>query len=101
MAKSRYIDTNVVLTDEGKQYFTSTFYPVIPKLTNDTYIIANAQTRLDLLARDYYGDVSLYWVIATCNDIEGTIFIEPGNQLCIPNRNRLPDILSATEVLNK
>ena len=101
MAKGRYIDTNVILTDDNKPRFTSTFYPEISKLTDDTYIIANTETRLDLLARDYYGDVGLYWIIGVCNSIEGTIFMEPGTQICIPNRDRLPGILSSVKVLNK
>jgi len=101
MAKSRYINTAVVLTDENKRYYTTTFYPEIAKLDTDTYITTHAQTRLDVLAKDYYGDVGLYWIIAVCNAIEGSIFIEPGTQLCIPNRFRIPDILSATEILNR
>jgi hypothetical protein len=101
MAKSRYFNTKIFSTDDKKRYYTPTFYPTIDKLENDTYITANAQTRLDILAHTYYGDAGLYWIIGICNGIEGSIFIEPGTQLCIPDRNRIADILSSVEILNK
>jgi len=101
MAKTRYFNTGVFITDDKKRYYTATFYPTIDKLENDTYITAHAQTRLDVLAQEYYGDTTLYWIIAICNGIEGSIFVEPGTQLCIPNRTRIPDIVSSVEILNR
>ena len=76
-------------------------YPIIDQLANDNYIITNVSTRLDLLAHEYYGDSELYWIIAVCNNIYGTLFTEPGLQLCVPNRNRISDIFAKLESLNK
>ena len=97
----RYDNLNILTTDNNKRYYAAPIYPEINQLDTDDYIISNVETRLDLLAFNYYNDSTLYWIIAICNNIQGTIFVEPGTQLCIPNRNRLPDILSEYNVLNK
>jgi len=97
----RYDNLNIYKTDENKRYFVAPIYPEINQLDNDDYIISHTETRMDLLAFNYYNDVNLYWIIAICNNIQGTIFVEPGTQLCIPNRNRLSDILSEYNILNK
>ena len=59
-------------------------------MMEDYYIIAREQDRMDLLANDFYGDPSLWWVIAMANDIEGDSMFPPlGFQLRIPsNANR-------------
>jgi hypothetical protein len=100
LAKDRYIYSKIFRNNNGKRYYSSTLYPEIEKTDNDIYIIANRETRLDILAFDYYNDAELYWVIAICNNIQGSIFIEPGTQLCIPNRTRLGEIISKLEALN-
>jgi len=92
---SRY--QNISITNK---HYISVNYPVISKLSTDNYIISNNETRLDLLSTDYYGDQTLYWIIAICNNIEGTIFVTPGTQLCIPNKNRIISILSQYNGLN-
>lgn len=97
----RYDNLGIFRTDENKRYFIAPIYPEINQLDTDDYIISNIETRLDLLAFNYYNDSNLYWIIAICNNIQGTLFVEPGTQLCIPNRNRLSDILSEYNTLNK
>jgi hypothetical protein len=38
-----------------------------------------------LIAFDFYGDVSFWWVIASANALPGdSLYIEPGTQLRIP-----------------
>lgn len=100
MAKDRYLYSKQFRTDGGKRYYSSTYYPEIEKTDSDTYIIADRETRLDILAYDYYDDAEMYWIIAICNNIQGSIFVEPGTQLCIPNRRRLGEIISQMEILN-
>jgi|SRR3990167_10320782 len=98
---NRYIHTKQFKTKTGKRYYSSTLYPEISKLDIDTYITANRETRLDLLAYQYYNDPELYWIIAITNNIQGTLFIEPGTQICIPNRTRIGEIISKLENLNR
>jgi hypothetical protein len=83
---SRYTYSEVLKTKETKkEYLESTLYPIVKANDNDTYIISEAGDRLDLLAHKYYGDQSLWWIIATANNInDATFYVEVGKQLRIP-----------------
>lgn len=45
--------------------------------------------RLDSLARKYYGDVELWWVIALANRIMFALSLTPGRKLLIPKDARM------------
>ena len=82
---SRYQYIKIIKNNIGKRYYTNNIYPQIPISGNDYYVITSVTDRLDLLANDFYGDPSLYWVIAAANNISGDSLIpEPGIQLRIP-----------------
>jgi hypothetical protein len=100
MAKNRYEFVNIILNQTSERYFDSIIYPEIKKLENDIIVISRSTDRLDLLAKRYYGDETLYWIIAITNNIIGTLFIEPGIQLYIPNPDRLTEIFSQLKLLN-
>ena len=51
----------------GDQYYRTNYYPEIPPLETDIYVETEFGDRLDLLANRFYGDVTLYWIIATAN----------------------------------
>lgn len=52
---------------------------------NDTKIISQDGDRLDLLAKEFYGDERLWFVIARANDLgKGTMTVPPGILLYIP-----------------
>lgn len=71
--------------DKGVQYYTNNLYPDIPMSPDDSYVITVLGDRLDLLAFDFYGDVSFWWVIASANGLSGdSIYLEPGSQIRIP-----------------
>lgn len=83
-----------------KQYLGSTIYPKIKPADNDLYIISEATDRLDLLANKYYGDRSLWWVIAVANNInDASFYVAEGIQLRIPSN--LSQILNDLEKINK
>ncbi|HPM21628.1 MAG TPA: hypothetical protein PLY35_10335 [Thermotogota bacterium] len=84
----------------NNKYYPNLIYPNITKEINDIYIIANGYDRLDILAKKYYDDTSLYWIIAKCNNIFGTLFLTPGTQICIPNSNRLSTIINNFNDIN-
>lgn len=70
---------------KGSEYFTNNVYPDIPISEDDDYIITVAGDRLDLIASAFYGDVSLWWIIASANALPGdSLYPEPGTQLRIP-----------------
>jgi nucleoid-associated protein YgaU len=55
-------------------------------LDSDIVIITSAEDRLDLLANHYFGDASLWWVIAAKNNLlDIDLKLEPGTTLRIPN----------------
>jgi hypothetical protein len=65
----------------------STRYPELPKDVNDTYAITTIGDRLDLLAQQFYGDINLWWIIASGNpDIipQNSLFIPIGTEIRIP-----------------
>ena len=73
--------------DTKKNYLESTIYPVIKPNDNDLYIISEQGDRLDLLAYKYYNDVSMWWIIATANNIHDAKFSFPdGTILRIPTQ---------------
>ena len=69
----------------GKRYITSGALN-IPRLNvSDYYVEVTTTDRLDVLAQKYYGDSSLWYVIANANNIgKGTICIHEGTILRIP-----------------
>jgi len=82
---SRYQYIKIIKNNIGKRYYTNNIYPQIPISGNDYYVITSVTDRLDLLANDFYGDPSLYWIIAAANNISGDSLVpEPGIQLRIP-----------------
>ena len=52
---------------EGKQMYQTVRYPEIPRSFEDTYVYTTIGDRFDTLAQQYYGDSSLWWVIANAN----------------------------------
>ena len=77
-------DTGIASTS-GKAMYQPTYYPSTNAQENDSYIITGATDRLDLIANDFYGDSTLWWIIAMVNDLEGDSMFPPtGIQLRIP-----------------
>lgn len=69
----------------GVQYYLNNVYPDIPLTGEDSYVITVLGDRLDLLALDFYGDPSFWWVIASANSLPGdSLYLEPGAQIRIP-----------------
>jgi hypothetical protein len=51
----------------GVSAYIGNKYPQIPLSINDTYVFAEEGDRFDVLAQQYYGDSSLWWVISLAN----------------------------------
>lgn len=70
---------------KGEVYYTNNIYPDIPLKETDNYVITTIGDRLDLLAHDFYGDSTYWWIIASANSLPGDSMIPPiGMQLRIP-----------------
>jgi len=73
-------------SQRGSEFYSNNIYPDIPLSNDDNYIIAVLGDRLDLVALDFYGDTSFWWVIASANALSGdSLYIEPGMQIRIPS----------------
>lgn len=100
MAGNRYIYSNVLKTNSGNRYLSSTIYPRIKPNDNDIYIIVDGTDRLDLLANKYYQNPAYWWIIACANNInDGKMYVEDGTQIRIPND--IATILKDFEKINK
>jgi hypothetical protein len=72
----------------------------IVKRDDDIYIITQETDRLDLLANQFYGDSSLWWIIAIANNLnDASLSIEPGTQMRIPSN--VSQILNDLKKINE
>ncbi len=80
-------NTNENVGTLGTVYYRNAKYPEIPLSENDIYVLTDFGDRLDLLANQFYSDVTLYWIIAAANPNKvsfGSLFVDEGTQLRIP-----------------
>lgn len=88
---SRYRNNPIKKLRDGREVYRSKIYPDIPLRNDDVYVVTQTGDRLDLLAYQYYGSQSLWWIIASANNIhnaqlglkEGTILRIPQNYIQI------------------
>jgi len=82
---NRYRDIKKSRTTDGVQFINNPIYPEIPLSENDYYVISTSGDRYDTLAKDFYGDHTLWWIIASANNSQrASLIVEPGVQLRIP-----------------
>jgi nucleoid-associated protein YgaU len=80
----RYESTPMMQRFDGKRVYTTTQYPQINASPSDTIVISNEGDYLDSLAYKYYGDPTLWWVIALANNLgKARMSVPPGLQLRI------------------
>lgn len=99
----RYSTIPIISTEESpKRRYINIKYPEISIDFSDIYVYTTIGDRYDILARIYYGDSSLWWVISTANynNEQNSILPPVGTQIRIPSRNRIPSIVSNFENLN-
>jgi hypothetical protein len=82
----RYQNIDIIKqSSTGEQYYVNNIYPDVPLSPEDSYVITVLGDRLDLLALDFYNDVTFWWVIAVANSLPGdSLYLEPGAQIRIP-----------------
>jgi len=98
---TRYENTSVLTTSDYRPYYKNKFYPNIPLLESDVYVITTVGDRLDSLAYSYYNDATLWWVIAMANNnaTKGALCPIAGTQLRIPTN--LNSVLQQFNQFNK
>jgi hypothetical protein len=93
---NRYGSTSITVQANEKRRKSTTIFPVIPLNPNtDIYIRTTSIERLDKLAHEFYGDATIWWIIATANNIGlGSLVVAPNTKLRIPSNNNAMDILN-------
>jgi len=94
---SRYATSRIIKDSNGKRRGNTTIIPA-PNLSNqDIYIEITSPERLDLLANQFYGDATLWWILATTNGLgKGTLFTPEGITLRIPPAEAIQDLIELT-----
>ena len=97
---ARYTNIPKIKSPSDKQMYQTVRYPEIPRLDSDIYVLTTIGDRYDTLAQQYYGDSSLWWIIANANGKlnKGTLTPSIGSQIRIPS-NPTPT-LAEYNVLN-
>ena len=91
---NRYQYIQIIKVD-GKPCYQTTRYPEVPLSEDDTYVYAVQGDRFDILALQYYGDSSLWFIISIANTaiagtslpsdlIQDSLVIPEGMQIRIP-----------------
>lgn len=82
---NRYQDAPIIVK-EGKEIITTRIFSAPEESIDDIYVISTAGDRFDLLAREYYNDLKLWYIIAAANPLvrKDTLMVEPGLQIRIP-----------------
>ena len=82
---SRYNNTKIKISRDGKRVLKPTIYPKIPIKDSDVFIYPKFGDRLDNLAYRYYKDTTLWWIIAKANGLdEAHIGLDTDEQIRIP-----------------
>ena len=82
---TRYDSTPIQTRWDGKRVYKTTQYPIIPVQDTDIQVVTNTEDYLDTLALKYYGDPSLYWIIALANNLgKGRLSVPAGLVIRIP-----------------
>jgi len=71
------------IREDGIPRIATSYLPKFKEQNSDLLLIATDGDRCDLLAQEYYKDSSLWWYIASVNNLKSNN-IEAGTQLRIP-----------------
>jgi len=97
---NRYKTIQELKTQQGVRYYKNVIYPTIPETADDIYVITTGGDRYDVLAQQFYGDSTLWWVIASANTSKTDgLIVKPGVQLRIPadGQKALSDFIELNE----
>jgi nucleoid-associated protein YgaU len=87
----RYKNIKILKDANGRRYRTNSIYPEIPASDQDIYVVTTIGDRYDSLATQYYGDSSLWWIIASANESTSgpSLVPTPGLQIRIPHSKQV------------
>ena len=94
---------------DGKLVYVTSRYPEVPLSSNDIYVYTTQGDRFDILAQQFYGDSSLWWIISIANTAvagtdlpsdlpQNTLVIPEGIQIRIPSTYQ--NVINSFSVIN-
>ena len=99
---NRYQYTPTTKIDK-KLCYQTTKYPEVPLSDNDIYVYTTQGDRFDILANQYYGDQSLWWIISIANTATAGTDLPsdlPQNSLVIPEGKQIRIPANYAQVIN-
>jgi phage tail protein X len=83
---NRYSNIRPLTLFTGDKIYPTVIYPEIPLSESDIYVITGDGDRFDLLADQYYGDSTLWWIISCANPTlpQNSLIPPLGSQIRIP-----------------
>jgi hypothetical protein len=92
---SRYITNSILQDSVGKRRLGTSIIPIVPVSSTDVYIQTTSTERLDKLANTFYGDSTLWWIIASANGLgKGTIVVPRNSKLRIPSDKNIQQLIN-------
>lgn len=84
---TRYRESlQIATTESGARFYRTVLPSQIKRDAIEFVVISRPGDRFDILANEYYGDSSKWWIIAKANNfINGSVFIPGGIELIIPS----------------
>lgn len=89
IAQSRYQYTQIIMRIDGINVLASRDRVPHDQRPDDIVHVWKDGEWLDLLAYQYYGDPTLWWVIADFNELNEMRVVNTGQQLRLPSTQRL------------
>ena len=80
----RYATTRQKIDKSGIRVYSTTYYPEIRISDGDSFMYPIEGERLDNLANKYYGDTTLWWIIAKANGLKGKPALSSDEIIRIP-----------------
>lgn len=83
---ARYTNIPTSRDVNGQQSYDTNIYPEIPFSDNDIYVVTELGDRLDILANQYYGNSTYWWIISSANYglKQDSYYLPQGVQIRIP-----------------
>lgn len=81
--QTKKIFSNEVQKKTGKVCRETNYFNMPAIDVDDSYVVTQYGDRLDLLAKEYYGNKQMWWYLAYVNDLT-TVNVEAGTKIRIP-----------------
>jgi hypothetical protein len=83
---NRYQNISTTTNSQGVKLYKNLKYPEVSPSVDDIYVISVDGDRFDILANEYYGDPSLWWVISIANPElpQNSLYLPLESQIRIP-----------------